>query len=322
MPGAGRGGGLGRYGPEREGEREWRALTAVLKRHPFATDGCMRFTRSEKRGGVLNFDYPYGKENEKQLQRRGKMMKKTLIFALSMMILLFSACETKQVDNKEQTGGNGEPQEQVQSTKQEETKGASQEKPKETSSEVLPMEVKEFGYSVNGNYLYYSAILHNPNTDKAIKYPKFRVVARDAEGILLGSKDQTISVIYPGQDFVYASQAFEAEEKPTTVNIEVVEPDEHNITSVSALEHEKYEPLVAVNTAFRTDRVVGEIQNNNDYDIDTGVVSVVFRDAEGNLIGGTSTFVDSLKANTTTPFDTAIYFDFATENFEVYANIW
>ena len=88
------------------------------------------------------------------------------------------------------------------------------------------------------------------------------------------------------------------------------------------LDNPKYVPLSIVNSAFRTDSVVGEIQNDNDYDIESGVVTVVFRDADGKLIGGESTYVDSIKANATTPFDISIYNNFATDNYEIYANIW
>lgn len=189
-------------------------------------------------------------------------------------------------------------------------------------SELLPVEVKEFGYSMNGEYLYYSIKLYNPNNEKAIELPQFRVTARNDAGEILATEEQTLSVIYPEQEFVYASQAFDVDEAPAKVDVEVLEPNDYNIKNVSVLDHPNYVPLKAVNTAMRADRLVGEIQNDNDYDLDSAIVTVIFRDENGKLIGGESTFVDSVKANSTTPFDMFLYQDFITTNYEVYANIW
>lgn len=68
--------------------------------------------------------------------------------------------------------------------------------------------------------------------------------------------------------------------------------------------------------------VLGEVKNNNDYDIESAVVSVFFRDADGNLTGGMNTFVDHIPAGGTAAFDLGLYADIATENFEVYADNW
>jgi len=207
-------------------------------------------------------------------------------------------------------------------TNSELTQNQSETSNETSNSKMLPIEVKEFGYSMQDEYVYYSVILHNPNEDKAIELPSFRITARDESGSPLATEEQTLSIIYPKQDFVHAFQAFDVDEMPATVDIEVLEPDDYNIKNVSMLDNSEYSPLNVVNATFRTDSIVGEIQNNNNYDIDSGVVTVIFRDSNGKLIGGTSTYVDSIKANSTTPFDITIYESFATDNFEVYANIW
>ncbi len=195
-------------------------------------------------------------------------------------------------------------------------------KSEKENTELLPIEVKEFGYSMSNEYLYYSIKLHNPNTDKAIELPQFRVTARNDAGEVLATEEQTLSIIYPQQDFTYASLAFDVDDIPSKVDVEVLEPDEYNIKNISMLDNPNYVPLKAVNTTMRDDSVVGEIQNDNDYDLDSAIVTIIFRDENGKLIGGDSTFVDSLKANSATPFDMSLYNDFVTTNYEVYANIW
>lgn len=192
---------------------------------------------------------------------------------------------------------------------------------KNSNSKVLPVEVKEFGYSMEDEYLYYSVILHNPNEDTAIEFPSFRITARDGSGAVLATDEEVLSIIYPQQDFVHAFQAFDVDELPATVDIEVLDAREYNIRKVSTLDNPEYAPLSIINASFRTDSIVGEIQNDNDYDIESGVVTVVFRDDDGKLIGGNSTYVSSIKANSATPFDMLIYNDFATDDYEIYANI-
>lgn len=190
------------------------------------------------------------------------------------------------------------------------------------SNEFRALEVKEYGYAVNNGYLYYAVILHNPNADYSVQFPEFRVTAKDSEGLLLGTETQTLSIIYSGQDFCYAGLAFEVEDKPATVDVEIVPPDDYNIQKPQSLTHPNYEPMMAENVVVRTDSIMGEIKNNNDYAIDMAVVTVIFRDENGNIVAGDSTFVDKIAANGSIPFDIQISEEIITDNFEVYANIW
>lgn len=192
----------------------------------------------------------------------------------------------------------------------------------DTETAIQPLEVKEFGYSVSNGYLYISVILHNPNKDIAIDLPSFRITARDANNALLGTQDQTISIVYPEQDFVYAGQMCAVDEEPATVDIELLKLDDYNYRKVSSLNHPEFKPFETLSATAKENSLIGEIQNNNDYDFDTVIVSVVYRDADGKLIGGTCTFVDSVSANATAPYDIMTYIDFATDSYEVYANNW
>lgn len=187
----------------------------------------------------------------------------------------------------------------------------------------VSLEIKESGYSMtSGGYLYYAVELHNPNEEYAIQYPTIRVTARDADGVLLGTTDQVLSLIYPQQDFWYCGQAFDVEQEPETVEIEFIEPDDYNIVRPAKLEQPDFIPLVAENTAVRGDKVVGEIKNENDYDISSIIVCAILRDENGNMVGGQSTFVNKLPASESVPFDMSLYSDFQGYTCEIYANIW
>ena len=201
------------------------------------------------------------------------MMKHLLAFMLAgVMLLSLASCSSS---------NNANSSENVQTER-------SAQNATNRKDSALPHEVKEFAYALNGEYLYYAVVIHNPNADYAIDYPSFRITARDGDGILLGTEEQTLSIIYPEQDFCYAFQAFHVDETPTTVDIEIVSPKEENIRELGTLRRPDYTPMAVVNTAMRNGvvgkQIVGEVQNDNNYDYDTVVVTVFFKDADDNLI--------------------------------------
>ena len=191
------------------------------------------------------------------------------------------------------------------------------------SEDFYPLEIKTYGYSISkGQYLYCAVIVHNPNTAYCVQFPSFRITAKDADGFLLGSEEQVLSIIYPQQDFCYAGLAFKVEEVPTTVDVEMLTPDDYNIFDVSLLDYPEYEPLTVNNAIMRNNRVMGEINNNNNYDIDSAIVTVVFMDENGAIVSGNSTFVNAVSSFSSTPFEISVSEDLSLDNFEVYANIW
>ena len=175
---------------------------------------------------------------------------------------------------------------------------------------------------IEGGFLYCSVKVHNPNTDLAVLYPTVRITARDSSGTLLGTQDQILSTLYPQQDFWYSGQLLQVDTAPSSVEFTIVQPDDYSIVSASTLEHPAFTPLLVVNTAMRSDRLVGEVINKNDFDLDMIVVAAVFRNEDGDIIGGESTFVDKLPSSGSVPFDMPIHSEFANCNYEVYANGW
>ncbi len=68
--------------------------------------------------------------------------------------------------------------------------------------------------------------------------------------------------------------------------------------------------------------IIGEIQNDNDRDIDNVGVTIIFRDDNGKLAGGTSTLVRSVSAKSAAQYQITLFKSFETDKFELYANIW
>jgi lipoprotein len=193
----------------------------------------------------------------------------------------------------------------------------------DANSKFIPLDIAESGYTmIEGGFLYCAVKVHNPNTGLAILYPTVRITARDTGGTLLGTQDQTLSTIYPQQDFWYSGQLLQVDTAPSSVEFTIVQPDDYNIVSASTLEQSTFTPLSVENTAMHSERLVGEVVNKNDFDLDMIVVAAVFRNENGDIIGGESTFVDKLPASGSVPFDMPIHSEFANCNYEVYANGW
>lgn len=189
------------------------------------------------------------------------------------------------------------------------------------SSDVLPIEIRESGWVIaSGDYLYYFVKLYNPNADVAIEFPSFRITAKDGDGVLLGTEDQTCAIIYPQEEMVYGSQAFSVDEQPASVEFEVLSVEDYNIKNADMLD--AYSPMSAVNVAIRSDKVVGEINNPNDYEFDNVSITVLMRDEGGELIGILHTFASDVAANGTTPFDVSNYSCKDAASCEVYLCQW
>ena len=178
---------------------------------------------------------------------------------------------------------------------------------------------KALSMVVDDEWLYYYVDLYNPNDNSSIEYPSFRITAKDASGTILGTDDQTCSIIYPKQDFVYGSQAFRVDGIPDTVEFSALPVEDYNVKKSST---DKYKPLEAVNTAVRSDKIVGEIKNDNNDTFDDAVVVMLLKDGSENIVGIDNTYVEKVAANSTTPFDMDIPEDVNYASFEIYVNQW
>ena len=188
------------------------------------------------------------------------------------------------------------------------------------STDVKDLEIKDSGWYVDGDYLKYYIVVHNPNEEIAVEFPSFRITARDSDNVVMGTEDQTLSIIYPGQDFYYGSQAFSVDGVPDSVDFEMFSPEDYNLKNATAMD--EFKNLEVVNTAVREERFVGEISNPNSYDVDSAIIVVVCKDSSGNVIYTDSTFVNNVASGKTTPFSISFYGDVDTSNVEYYANQW
>ena len=189
------------------------------------------------------------------------------------------------------------------------------------TSAPLQIELVEYGCTMmSSGYVYYGVVLHNPNEDIAIQFPSFRVTARDADGILLGTEDQTLSIIYPGETVAHGFLGFKVDEEPATYEVQMLPFPDYGVLKKG--QYTPTEKLEVINYAMRDSKIVGEINNPNNRSFDTVAVTVIYRDSEGNIVFGDSTFVSDVAANSTTPFELSNYHDVDGYDFELYASEW
>ena len=187
--------------------------------------------------------------------------------------------------------------------------------------------VKESGFEVKDGYLYYSFAAVNNSSEYAVNLPQFTITARDEDGALLSVENQGLMLMYPGQEAVFAGSAGAVEKVPAVVEVEFVEPeDDWHYVKPDTLEHPEYVPFQIANSRLKkgewNSSIIGEIYNPNTYGATTVALTVVWRDADGKLLGGDTTFVDNVKAEKNTPFEMSVLGELSTENYELYVQPW
>ena len=193
-----------------------------------------------------------------------------------------------------------------------------------------PKELKlvDCGYSYIDGYLYYAVVIKNPNEDIMMEFPSLRITARDEEGNVIATEDQTFGEIHAGQTFEYASLGLELSEAPTNVDFEILPFDDYGIIEEDSSEYANIKKLTVNNVTASVDSIgwptySGEIVNDNEYDISSVAVSVLYRDSDNKLIGGDTTYVDNVVANGKTPFTLDVMTDqFKYESYEIFVNLW
>lgn len=173
----------------------------------------------------------------------------------------------------------------------------------------------------------YSVVLHNSSNSQALLFPEYRVTAKDADGRILGTEQYVLNIIYPDRDFVCGDIGFEITKYPAVVEFEMLEPDEWKIRETSMLDNKEYLPLEVMNIScdkrdghFYT--YTGEIYNPNEYQIDEARISVILKDKDGKMLGGSPGFAEDIRAGGKVPFSISLYSDYAIADAEIFANSW
>lgn len=182
-----------------------------------------------------------------------------------------------------------------------------------------PLVITQSDYYIENGYLNYMVYLQNTSNSLAVTNPCIRITARDSGGKVLGTTDQGIFVVYPNQEVAFGTLGFEVSDEPATVDFDIVD---YETRAASSLSWKNYIPVKVCDYSINDSSIVGELNNENAYDIESVWLTLVFRDSSGRMTRIEHTFADKVSANVRTPFN-CYAFDVNTENTcEVYTLIW
>lgn len=176
------------------------------------------------------------------------------------------------------------------------------------ANKTNPLEIIECGFSYSDRpTTYYSFIIYNPNGNKTIRHPTIKMIARDNNGELLGTTEQSLLKIDPYETVAFASTFSNLDVAPATIDFQIETPKESDIIKPKNVIDD---PLRAINYSMTksqlSTKVVGEISNNSGYDFSSVGIVVLFRDANGNLAGGQHNYVRNVLSGQLTPFDVSV----------------
>ena len=256
-------------------------------------------------------------------------MKKLVGLILALALTLFSVAAFAHTDYSVMTDDELEQIIQAAQAELDSRKASSDAAAMESDGMVT---IKEAGFEVaKGDALYYSFIAHSNLSDKAIKSPEFKIVVRDAEGGLISTKSQMLHILYPGQDIMFGNYGMSVEgENPASIEVEFVEPDQKwRTVDPSNTDYPGYQPIVVnsakfkeASTSFQDNKIVGEFTNPNSFDIDQVAVTALFRDGDGKLLGGVTTYINGAKAGKATAFEIDFSQSLTADNYEVFIQPW
>lgn len=187
------------------------------------------------------------------------------------------------------------------------------------------LEVVESGWWADAQgYVHYAVALRN-NGSETVVTPGYTVTGRNADGHVIFSDEQYLSVVAPGDTTYFAGQAGNGT-APATVDFATIEPESYqlsggvepsrfSISGTSAISDDLggVSFLGDVTTEFAGDQVLGSNQV---------AVVVVLRDESGAITCGAFTFVSAPAEGASTSFEAYLFSapDYAT--YEVYALEW
>lgn len=144
--------------------------------------------------------------------------------------------------------------------------------------------------------------------------------------LLIGIYEQVVGTVYPQSDYAWAGLACPIDSEPSKVEFEITVRS-YGITPVSKLAQKEYIPLEVVGVSVQEEEFIGntyigEVANNNKYELSGAAVCVIYRDEKGSMLGGDITFTDLVKPGRKAPFSLSPMWKAQAADYELYAVPW
>lgn len=174
------------------------------------------------------------------------------------------------------------------------------------------LKISESGWHVDSNgYVDYALTIQNTSEDLIVEYPEVIITGRAADGSVVFSKSQVMSVVYPGYDLTFACMTGNGT-APATVEFSLNKPQDYQVSVGTGRPTEyKVRDLAVRKGADGELTVSGEVEKTFEGDewLDSQSVwlSVILRDGQGQIVYGWCDFVDSSGLGEQMPFSIEVY---------------
>ena len=181
--------------------------------------------------------------------------------------------------------------------------------------------VGESGFVMDGDRLYYALTLVNDTESLTLEFPRVRVTFYDAQGEVVASDESVRMALCPGQELAWASDIWNIEEAPVSMEAELAQPRSRDFIDGSALCAPLEVRSAAIEREGEAATLVCELYNPNDFDAPSAAVTILYRDEAGALTAGETEWCGAIPAGEAIPFEMPLVPALIQETFEVHASL-
>ncbi|MFT4211579.1 MAG: FxLYD domain-containing protein [Microbacterium sp.] len=186
-----------------------------------------------------------------------------------------------------------------------------------SDAEDLVIDEAVFGQDASDGTWWYVIILDNPNDDYVYSYAEIDVEALDASGATLDS-DSNYLTILSGQTAISGWFLDVGDAVVDDLYVSGPTADEAEVAPLEDTGTLTFDNLEATDDGYSA-TVTGTLSGDFDQDQSLPLITVVARDASGNIIGGAWTYADTLPAGGSVDFEVDFYQSFPSDTtFEAY----
>ena len=181
--------------------------------------------------------------------------------------------------------------------------------------------VDESGFVMDGDRLYYALTLVNDTESLTLEFPRVRVTFYDAQGEVVASDESVRMALCPGQELAWASDIWNIEEAPVSMEAELVQPRSRDFIDGSALCAPLEVRSAAIEREGEAATLVCELYNPNDFDAPSAAVTILYRDEAGALTAGETEWCGGIPAGSSATFEMPLTPALVQDTFEVQASL-
>lgn len=192
-----------------------------------------------------------------------------------------------------------------------------EKKEEPTLKEILT--TYEKGSDENYN-VYYTCCIYNPSKTDILNV-SYKITALGENNKILGKSYFGFKYIPPDTDFWDSNYSFSTYEEPVEIKVEF---DSASFKNYSSSKFYNTTPLTIIDKKIIEDtigipRLVFDLRNDNDLEMSTVKMSIIYRDEKGRVLQGSSgdsNYIQGIEPNSTQQFSERIYPK--SDNFEVF----